>query len=544
LKADRSISRKSLSVGAVALLGFIGAWARLAQYPHQILQDDEWHAVHKLLEAGSLGDLFLDLGVADYSIPLSMLYWLQLQWFGLSELALRWPMLLAGLFTLALFTAYAWDRFSPRVALVFCFLLAFSPMLVIYSHMARPYALTLFLSVLSIYAFYRYLEGRGRALGWGIAYVAGAGLSIWVHIVTAPLVAAPLLLECVRPLATRRPVPWLRLAGVAVPVALLTALLLGPPMIANPQALAIKTGETSITAASLTGAVFLWAGTPQAALVIALLVLSACGGPRMLRGRPVIQGVLSGLGLTLALILASRPAYSNHSLTLARYLLAALPLLMLSAACGIDLLLQRYRRLQWPLMAALLLLAGAYLSVSPLRDVLRRPNSSMTHLAFLFDFRESHNDHARFLEENLPLSDFWVELGRLPRESLRVAVAPYYFESFSWNGPRWEAVGRQRIVPAYLQGFCAPQRHGEVPRDSKFRFRNAFYLSSLGEEQAVAPDWLVFNRPYAWFEQSATGRRENRRSRTCLQQLEQVLGPPDYEDGVLVAYRLGPGADG
>ena len=165
--------RRAMYLGAGLVLLAVGAGLRLNQYLDQVLLDDEWHAVHQLLAGQSPQQLFLTFGHADYSIPLGLLYWLQARCFGLSEFAMRWPMLLAGLTTLVVFPLYAWRRFSPRVAVVAAVLFALSPSLIIYAHQARPYALTLLLAYLALYAFTRTNKGgpsrqRGAGYMWSV----------------------------------------------------------------------------------------------------------------------------------------------------------------------------------------------------------------------------------------------------------------------------------------------------------------------------------------------------------------------------------------
>ena len=63
---------------------------------------------------------------------------------------MRWPMMLAGIATLVALPLYARRYLGAGTALFFSVLLAISPMLVFYSRMARPYALTLLLSLVAL----------------------------------------------------------------------------------------------------------------------------------------------------------------------------------------------------------------------------------------------------------------------------------------------------------------------------------------------------------------------------------------------------------
>ena len=530
--------RQLTAFGVLLILLAAGVYLRLNQYPEQILLDDEWHVVHQLLLGKSPAELFLFLGHADYSIPLGILYWLEAHWFGLSELAMRWPMLVAGLATLFAFSFYAWRKFSPRVALVFTFLLALSPALVIYSHLARPYALTLFLSFLGLYGFYRYLEGRGQTLMWGGVYCVCAAITIWLHSITGPFMMAPFLLEAIRSLVAKRPGDLVKLLLLAVPAGILVAALVVPPLLNNPEAMALKFGEAEIRGTTFLGAWFMWLGTPSIVCVTGFLALSLLGRRRVLIADRVWQSAALGIVLTAATILVVKPASVNHSLTFSRYLLPAIPLLLMAAACGTELLLRDRGLIKWPLYALCIALAGLYVIESPNWGLAARPNSNINHLSFLFDFRPGHNKQAQYMEEALDLSMFWESLRAEPPNTQLVAVAPFYFESYHWDAIRWEKLGRQRIVPAYLTGFCAERRYGEVPHNSLYRFRNAFYLNELAASSTRRPDWLVFNRPIEGFQHSVEGRREIDQVNRCMEKLGQTLGRPSYEDEFLLAFKL------
>ena len=57
---------------ALLIVAFVAGTAlRAWQLDIQILIDDEWHAIHKLLRSGPL-DIATHLGYADYSIPLTL----------------------------------------------------------------------------------------------------------------------------------------------------------------------------------------------------------------------------------------------------------------------------------------------------------------------------------------------------------------------------------------------------------------------------------------------------------------------------------------
>jgi hypothetical protein len=105
----------------------LGGFLRIDQFTTQVLIDDEWHAVHQLLRLAP-AQMLVDFGHADYSIPLGLLDGLEARWFGLSETAMRAPMLACGLATIVLFPLYVVPRLGRATAAVFAVLLAISPL--------------------------------------------------------------------------------------------------------------------------------------------------------------------------------------------------------------------------------------------------------------------------------------------------------------------------------------------------------------------------------------------------------------------------------
>jgi len=167
-----------------------GVWLRLDQLGSQLLLDDEWHAVYRVVH-DTPAAVFLDFGHSDSSIPLTLLYLFESRVFGLSEIGMRWPLVAASIATLVLFPGYAARRVGDAEALLFAALLAISPLLYFFSRTARPYALTLLLVYVAHVAFRRYATGACRGW-WALAlYAACATLAAWLHPVVVPFVVSP-----------------------------------------------------------------------------------------------------------------------------------------------------------------------------------------------------------------------------------------------------------------------------------------------------------------------------------------------------------------
>lgn len=530
-----------LTLGLLTLAVVCGAVLRLDQFSTQLLIDDEWHAVHKLLAVGGAKEIFLSFGYADHSVPLTLLYWLQSSWFGLSEVGMRWPMMACGLLTLVFFPAHVMRVLGRREAVVFAWLLALSPMLVNYSRTARPYAMTLLLSYLAYWAFHEYLR-RPKGTIYGVISGVCMVLASWLHPIIVFFLVAPFVVEGIEALRAAPLERWLRIRRLLVlglPVAGGILALLLPTLLSDPAAVARKMGTHGIELDTFVGAWHLWTGASSPAVAMLFLVLAALGWKRLWSlGQPVHAAVL-GLVLTLGVIFLTKPDWVQLPIVLARYLLPFVPLLLLLVAVGSVALVagmqRRLPRVGGGLAGAMLVIPVlAQAAQSPLLQVLRYPNNETLHSYFQFDYRPGRNLFAQWMEA-IPLSPIWADLSASPRGTLRIAVAPWQFESYHWDGPRWEKTSGQHVIPGLLSGLCVDSRLGEYPRDSRVALKNVVFLSDPDALRAKGIGLIVFQKP---FEQTIAGIRDivGRDLAHCQIALEKRYGRPVYEDAAVLVY--------
>ncbi|HEV2685759.1 MAG TPA: hypothetical protein VGW79_03885, partial [Actinomycetota bacterium] len=221
--------RLSTAIGFALAIGG-GIVLRFDQLSSQLLLDDEWHAVYRVVH-DTPAAVFRDFGHSDSSIPLTLLYYLESHAFGLSEIAMRWPLLVAGIATLVFFPWYVARRIGHGEALVFAALLAISPLLYFFSRMARPYALTLFLAYVAHVAFRRYVDAHVPKRSDAAVYATSAALAAWLHPVVVPFVVAPFVpatWHWLRALPAQRGPAFVRLTVLALAAGIPMAALLGP----------------------------------------------------------------------------------------------------------------------------------------------------------------------------------------------------------------------------------------------------------------------------------------------------------------------------
>jgi 4-amino-4-deoxy-L-arabinose transferase-like glycosyltransferase len=528
---------------ALSLAVVAGTLLRLDQIGSQVLIDDEWHVVHQLLQHGP-GEMFVDFGYADYSIPLGILAWYEARLFGLSELMLRMPMLICGLVTLAAFPLWIAPRLSRATAVVFAALLALSPLMIVYSRIARPYAITLLFGWAAHAAFRRWREAPRERIAAAATYALGATLATWLHPLAAPFVLAPLAAGAFaawRGPPDERRAAFGRLCALGLVTGAMMAALILPPLLFNPQSLAAKSGVEGPDLRTFAGVWYEWLGTGSSIVVVLCLALAALGLPQLWRALPEARSGLLGIALTLVAVLLARPMWSFNPLTLARYLLPLVPLLLLAVAAGAVGLARRVGarttargRTAFAIVAMLPLVALA--ATSPLGPMLRYPNAQALDSLWYMDFRTARNPIAPY-QAAIPLSPFWATLAAEPAGSLRIAAAPFYFESYDWDAPRWEARSRQTVLPGFLTGLCVERRWGEVPEDARFRFENAVHLADAREVEAKRIDYVVWQKPYVRTSQG-TSVAIGADTAQCEPALRARFGPPAYEDSSIIAFRV------
>ncbi|MDR2173187.1 MAG: hypothetical protein LBE32_03140 [Burkholderiales bacterium] len=536
--------REKWAWAALVLIVALGLALRLDQFIEQVLIEDEWHSVHQILRHSS-AEMFRTFGHADYSIPLGLLYAWIADHVGLSEMLMRAPMMAAGALLLCLLPWYIARKSGWPIALLFALFLAISPLLISYSRMARPYALTVLLGWFAHAAFLRcWTATTGRqVLLSGTGYVISSALAVWLHLIMAPFVAAPFLWglwQFFRSSDKGQRKTWL-LRGVALATSwgVVLAALIALPLMNDWASLSVKSGTDLPNWETLKGALYFWTGSSQA-WAMALCVLLMIPGIFSVCRLPIIQTGLVGIALTLIGILLTKPAWVFNPVTFVRYLLPLLPLLLLFLAAGClksgQLLQKKLSLLQGKEWVVAVIPLTAMVLASPLHQTLRTPNSNSLDYYHVFDFRPWFLPlHMR--TPSVRSSPFWDQRAILPAASERISVAPFSFESDKWPATPLEILSKQRITPAFLNGFCNHHRLGELldPGDKRFRFRNAAFLTDVQMLRDRRIDWIVWRKDFLVHKPGW----DTTDMAACETKWRTTFGAPDYEDNFLMAYRVG-----
>src|SRR3954471_2113642 len=314
------------------LLTTLAALVRFPTLGHQSFDHDEAITVSLIVHPG-LVDTVRSVG-GETSPPLFyVLEWFCSKLFGSGEVAMRSISALAGALTAPVVYELGRALVSRRVGVVAGALMAVNPMLFWFSQDARPYALLVFLSALSLLCLVRALEAptRLRLAAWALACAAAFATHWFAGFLIAPE-AAWLLLRC----RDRRAALW-AVAGAGAAMTVLLPLLihqnayggggwiatidLGYRLRSTGEQFVAGVDPARVEPAALVGAVLVGLG-------LALLAFRADRRERS-------GGVLAlGMGLA-ALLLPFVFTLAGHDFLIAKNLLSALAPLALGVAAGL-----------------------------------------------------------------------------------------------------------------------------------------------------------------------------------------------------------------
>jgi len=518
----------------------IGVLLRLHRLGEQLLGGDELHAVRAAL-ARPVGTILTTYQTADPCLPLAALYrFLMDRGVQPSEWTFRWPVLLFALATPLVLPLVARHSgwLERRGAMLLAWLLALSPLLVLYGRIVRPYGIVVPLASVAVIAFYRFQFASGLAgwnrWRWGVLYAAATASTLYLNLATAPLLAAPFLFMVAEKVWKRQRGGWLPPMLLGAGTTALVAAFLLPAWGSFTALLAAKGGTGSVQWEGVASAFLLLAGTPYAAVAALFWVLAVAGSALLIRQHrrlglyllTLVVGHLVGLAIL-------SPFGIDSPAVFVRYLLVALPILLLWVAYALARVWER--GLPGGPAVAVGLVLGLFLCTP-----LARPSWWAT--SFLH-----HADTLRF-DRPLPT----VAAAALPTPYGALAVLP--------PGPILEAPVRTpwrfaRAVYAYQRHhrrrvlllsddphLCDPrlalQNHACGPGEA-FQERGAVailvHMDPMAEEQQVSGPPAARDR---------RGERVAQQLRTRALQLAQRLeaerGPPTVAGGGVALWEMSP----
>jgi len=536
-----------------------GALLRLWNLPRQILLDDEMHTVATALYV-PVREIVSSWKSEDPCLPLAALLRLLLE-SGLrfSEMTFRAPVLIASLATIVLLPLLALPLVGRRIAIVYAWLLAVSPVLAIYGGMVRPYGVIALLAPAAVLAVLRWRDS-GR-LRWGVVWAVLAPLCLWFHLATAPMLVTPMGLFAFEALSKRRARVGRDIAIAATIAALLIAAFLAPTWKSLRELFSAKSGIAPFSFELIPPIARLEAGAANGPAMNAVTLLfwavAAAGCATLVRRRPAhaLYPLLSTLALWVGLAVLA-PIGLLNPIIFNRYLIGTLPLVLLAVAIGLVAIGERIAtaagtrqaalrpRLGWAGPAAflvVLLLAG------PFADPVFR--------------RSSFQHNKDFLRFDLPRGEmpfdvvpaFYRELGRAAGRddasdgAERLAAGPVAELPFrgGWAATRAHYVyqslhGEPVLAVEPYEWTCDPRlrlRNHLCPHPAELLASEARYLvvhrDPLAEEETIIGGDDTGNRyqPEQWAETKRVAAR-------LIRGLRRRWGPPLLHDDRVTVWDL------
>jgi hypothetical protein len=523
---------------AVALATLLALGLRAWGVTGQVVLDDEWHALHKLIHA-PYHVIVRQFGLADHSIPLTLFYKAMADTIGLAEGRLRVLQILCGTVLVPVSAWLAWraTRDAPAAALL-AFLVAGAPFLVLWSRFARPYAVTVLLAVLAVAALWHWRSHRSwRA---GAAAVGTTALCAWLHPISAVYGALAWVFVFVEDAAAPRavePRPSRQSIALGAAIGCASLLLLAPPLIHDRHNLAVKTGGEWPNLATYERAISLfWGGLPTPMLA-ACLLLAAWGAVVVLRrDRP--------LGLYLLLVALGPPVvvsvtgsiWVSEGQNFARYVLPTQVFVLFFGSVGVTSLVRALARARadaaaWTLAIAL---SAGYLAATPTIAYVATLGPWFGHLSYHWDYRYRWLAGERS-ERRYDPPEFYHRLGRMAPGTATVIEAPFVWEAPFNPDYYYATFHHQRELFGMLHDLCRDgARLGEPPpRDRRFRFRLFVFLDDVDAVRNSGARYILLHRTFPRRPPFAEADR-------CAAKLEALYGRPISDDGRLVVFDLRP----
>ena len=482
---------------SIFLIGALGSFLRLNQIGGQLIGGDEWHAI-EIAANHSLKFILTHFNTADNCIPITAVYKLLLESYGLNEFAVRIIPLIAGVLPLFVFPLIINRIFSKKISIIFAILISLSPFLVFYSRYARPYSVVAFLGFLSVLCFYLWI--KERKFTHLLCYVAAAVITPYFHLLSFPVVIAPLIYTIMICIGERlfpfhlckTSLPDLKkLITVGLVILACILLWLGPAL-PSITSITMHAGKGFVSLHTIYGVIKLFCGNANIIFVtISLLLLFL--GVLKLRKKLFLLGYLSGVILFqfFALVLI-RSDLISIPLIFARYAIPCLPVWLLFISIGLDEIFRRIEivlKRKVSLFLYCLLLIAVIITTSPLLKYFTIPNSFTNHNYYQDAYKKE--DYKKIKDIINRYHDFYIFLKR-QSEDLVVVEAPYLKGWRHCSYHLYQIFHRKKVMIGHSSNSFIAELYPIM--HEKISFENFVNIDMPGEVEKSKASYIIIHK--------------------------------------------------
>jgi len=551
----------------------LGVLLRVYHLGSQIIGDDEWHGIYYAVNT-SFKHIFTNFHIADNCIPLTAFYKLLLETLGLNGLNLHALQLFLGLISLVLFPFIIHLIFKERVAVIFSFFLSISPLLIYYSRYARPYIIVVFLSFLSVFSFYFWIETR-RLIYIGI-FIITAILAPYFSLFSCVTIAAPLIFTTGLIIAKANfahklsPLILPKFKHVfEVGILLIIGIALWfLPTVHSLPVITQKVGKGYINPRTILGLISLFSGAGSDMLSIVFLLFFLYGFYVLFKEKIFWGGYLATIvTLQLLALVIIKPHAIQEPVVLARYSISCLPFWLLSISVAVHDIYKRLSALVKRKTRKLGLISEGFLAAfllivffkGPLVTIYRFPNNFTNHSDFQYSYK--HENLKRILEYGKDL--FPAFYSSLKMEKKDVAVIEFPFVTF-WTGNNYHFYQRfhkKRVLIGYSNfsyiSQASPIMSGNIHLKNFIELENRDALKNCKANFVIIhKDMLaefihlreilpaskslidILRKDETYYVRSFYFEPAKKQVQGITLKLQEALGPPIYEDKWIVVFRI------
>ena len=538
---DTKFSEEGLFYSFLGLAVILGAFLRIYLLPDQIILDDEMHALHALANHSYLF-ICTHFFPQNISTPLALIYKATGDMIGLNEFTMRLPTLLTGIAIIIVLPLFLKGILNASSALICAYLLAISPILINYSRIARPYSIVVFLVMVSIFSFYRWLlENKTR---WALTFVISSILSLYFHFLCAPAIFATGafgLLKSIRKSNRTQGNPqilYIFIMGCVILIGI--SILVSAQFWSSSGVLLGKTGGGHISIATIKHGLVLMLGIGNNMLLYMVIA-------GILAGVVIVFKRNRGFALFLIFVIAFQalsimiicPSKVQYGHIFARYNLWSVPLFLLFLSVSLNSL--KLPVTTWLRTPIFLLTNAIILSLlffmGPIPKIYYTPNNFLN--SNIFTDIEIAPEFTRYGLNRGRISSFYMHLGKSD-QPFSIVETLWYFMSPYNRLPIYQRFHRKNVVIGFVSTLVKRYTKSEVNLDDRQRYSFKHFVDVTKKENVLGRGvrYIILhkniqNEPCLHLNKTAIDVT------SVILQLNADYGDPVFEDRDIMVFSVG-----